>query len=82
MGMPAKTGASHTFGYFISVIVASLLVEHILAYIPSSRYISRRVGEFISTYSNVPVSEEIAGMLLITGLLTGFWGAGFHLYRY
>ena len=80
--MPAKTGASHTFGYFISVIVGSLLVEHILTYIPPSRYVSRRVGELVSTYTTFPVSEEVAGMLLIAGLLTGLWGVGFHLYRY
>lgn len=80
--MPAKTGASHTFGYFISVIVGSILVEHILTYVPPSRYVSRRVGELISTYTAVPVSEEVAGMLLIAGLLTGIWGVGFHLYRY
>lgn len=80
--MPAKTGASHTVGYFISVVVGSLLVEHILTYIPPSRIISRRVGVFLSAYTSVPISEEVAGMLLITGILTGIWGIGFHLYRY
>lgn len=80
--MPAKTGASHTFGYFVSVIVGSLLVEHILTYIPPSRYISRRVGEILSSYTNIPVSEEVAGMLLIGGFLMSVWGVGFHLYRY
>lgn len=82
MYMPAKTGASHTFGYFISLLVGGLLVEHILTYVPSSRYISRRAGELLSTYTDVPVSEEVAGMLLIAGVLTGIWGIGFHLYRY
>lgn len=80
--MPAKTGASHAFGYFVSLLVGGLLVEHILTYIPSSRYISRRAGTLLSTYMNVPVSEGVAGMLLITGILTGIWGVGFHLYRY
>ena len=80
--MPAKTGASHTFGYFLSLLVGGLLIEHILAYIPPSRHISRRVGELLSAYMNVPVSEGVAGMLLITGILTGIWGVGFHLYRY
>ncbi len=80
--MPAKTGASHSFGYLISVLVGGLLVEHILTYVPSSRYISRRVGELLTAYTSVPVAEEVAGMLLIAGVLTGLWGVGFHLYRY
>lgn len=80
--MPAKTGASHTFGYLVSVLVGGFLVEHILAFVPSSRYVSRRTGELLSTYTAVPVSEEVAGMLLIAGVLTGVWGIAFHLYRY
>lgn len=80
--MPAKTGASHSFGYLISVLVGGLLVEHILTYVPSSRFVSRRVGELLTAYTSVPVSAEVAGMLLIAGVLTGVWGVGFHLYRY
>jgi len=80
--MPAKAGASHTFGYFISVIVGSLLVEHILTFVPPSRHISRRVGGLLSTYTDIPISQEVAGMLLIAGFLTGVWSVGYHLYRY
>lgn len=80
--MPAKTGASHSFGYLVSILVGGLLVEHILAYVPSSRYVSRRAGEALSAYTDFPISEEVAGMLLITAVLVGIWGVGFHLYRY
>lgn len=80
--MPVKTGASHTVGYLLSVIVASLLSEHILTYIPPSQYISRRIGALLSRYADIPIAEEVAGMFLITGILIGIWGIGFHLYRY
>jgi hypothetical protein len=80
--VPAKTGVSHSFGYLVSVLVGGLLVEHILAFVPSSRQVSRRAGELLSTYTEVPVSEEAAGMLLIAGVLMCVWGIGFHLYRY
>lgn len=80
--MPARTGASHAVGYLISVLVAGLLVEHILAFVPPSRYVSRLVGDLLSSYASIPIPAEVAGMLLITTLLTGVWGVGFHLYRY
>lgn len=80
--MPAKTGASHSFGYLICVLVGGLLVEHILSYVPPSRYVSQRAGEILSMYTDFPISMEVAGMLLITAVLIGIWGIGFHLYRY
>jgi hypothetical protein len=80
--MPAKTGASHSFGYLVSVLVGGLLVEHVLTYVPSSRRASRAAGELLTTVTDVPVSEEVAGMLLVATVLTGIWGVGFHLYRH
>jgi len=80
--MPAKTGASHSFGYLVSVLVSGLLIEHILTYVPSSRRVSRLAGDLMTSYTNVPVSEEVAGMLLVAAVLIGVWGVGFHLYRH
>lgn len=80
--MPAKTGAAHSFGYFVSVLVSGLLVEHVLVYVPSSREVSRATGELFAAYTSVPMSEEAAGMLLVAAVLICLWGIGFHLYRY
>jgi len=80
--MPAKSGASHSTGYLVSVVVSGLLIEHILAFAPSFRRVSRIAGELLTTYTNVPISEEAAGMLLVTAVLVGVWGVGYHLYRH
>lgn len=80
--MPAKTGASHSFGYLTSVIVSSLLVEHVLTYVPSFRALSRLAGDVVVSYTSVPLSEEASGMLLIATILIFIWGVGFHLYRH
>jgi hypothetical protein len=80
--MPAKTGASHSTGYLVSVLVSGLLIEHILTYVPPSRVVSRTVGNLLTDFTSVPVSAEVAGMLLITTILVGLWGVGFHLYRH
>jgi hypothetical protein len=80
--VPAKTGLSHSLGYLVSVVVGGLLVQHVLAYVPSSRRVSRAAGALLATVTDVPVSEEVAGMLLVATLLTGVWGVGYHLYRH
>jgi len=80
--MPAKSGAFHSLGYLVSVIVSGLLIEYILVYVPSFRQLSTVVGSLLALYLAVPVRDEVAGMMVITMVLLGFWGAGYHIYRY
>ena len=80
--MPAKSGAFHSLGYLVSVIVSGLLIEYILVYIPSFRQISTIAGSLLSVYLTVPIRDEVAGMMVVTMVLLGFWGAGYHMYRY
>lgn len=80
--MPAKAGASHTTGYLVSIVVGGLLVEYILAYLPPFRRISELAGRLLTSYASVPISTEVAGMLLVAAALIGLWGVAYHLYRH
>jgi len=80
--MPAKAGAFHSLGYLVSLLVSGLLIEYILVYVPSFRAVSRLAGTLLTAYIDAPVEEEIAGMLVVVGLLIPIWGVGYHLYRY
>jgi len=80
--MPAKAGASQSTGYLLSVLISGLLIEYILAYLPSFRQISRIAGQVLTTYTSVPISTEVGGMMLVTTVLVGLWGVAYHLYRH
>mgnify|MGYP006276579565 CR=1 FL=1 len=80
--MPAKSGAFHSTGYLVSVVVSGLLIEYVMAYVPSFRAISRFAGNLLSTYLDVPLHEEVAGMMVVTGLLLAVWGAAYHVHRH
>ena len=80
--MPAKAGVSHSTGHLVSVLISGLLIEYILAYLPSFRQISRIAGRLLTSYTSVPISTEVAGMVLVTTVLIGVWGVAYHLYRH
>ena len=79
--MPAKSGAAHSLGYLVCIVASGFLNEYILAYVPPFRELSRIAGNLLQAYLDVPVEEELAGVLLGVGVLLAVWGAGYHVFR-
>jgi len=78
--MPVKSSGSHVSGHLLSIVAASLLVEHIQAFLPSFQKLSARTGTVFNSVTGIPMSEEISGMLLVSAVLISVWGIGYHYY--
>ncbi|WP_435115908.1 hypothetical protein [Halolamina sp. C58] len=79
--MPAKSGAAHSLGYLVCIVVSGFLNKTILTYLPPFERLSRIAGNLLQAYLEVPVEEELAGVMLVIGVLLAVWGAGYHVYR-
>lgn len=80
--MPAKTGGSHSFAAFASMIVGTVISRYIWETIPSFARLSENVGSLLLSVTGVTYSAQFVGGLLIASVLAFAWGVLYHLKRH
>jgi hypothetical protein len=80
--MPAKSGFSHAFAAFTSIIIGSLLSNYLAAHESVLTEVTRTAGRFLTTTIGVPTSSTVGGMLLVSSILAFAWGVAYHVARH
>jgi hypothetical protein len=80
--MPAKTGGSHSFAAFTSMIVGTVISRYIWEMLPPFAHLSETVGALLLDVTGVSYSAEFVGGLLIASVLAFAWGVLYHLKRH
>jgi hypothetical protein len=80
--MPAKTGASHALGAFVSLIVGSVLSKYVWTYTPPLAEASAAVGRSVAAVVGTPLPRDLAGGLVVVVGLSFVWGVVYHLGRH
>jgi len=82
--MPMKSGASHGFAAFTTLIVGTILSKYVWDLLPSLGEVSLLVVRTLQsrTGTALPVTEEFAGALVVMTGLSFVWGTVYHLGRH
>lgn len=82
--MPAKTGASHGFAAFATLLIGSMLSKFVWAVLPPVGDVSMMAMAFLDSQAglDVPTSEQFAGTIVVMVSLSFLWGVVYHLSRY
>lgn len=82
--MPAKSGASHGFAAFATLIIGTILSKLIWDLVPPLGQLSLFVIEIIRSVSgaDIPTSEQFAGTVIVMIVLSFLWGVIYHLGRH
>lgn len=82
--MPAKTGASHGIAAFATLLIGTMLSEFVWAVLPPVGKISLLAMSVLDAQVgiDVPTSEQFAGTIVVTAVLSFLWGVVYHYGRY
>lgn len=82
--MPAKTGASHGFAAFATLLVGTMLSKFVWDLLPPLGEISLLTMEFLNEQVgiDVPTSEQFAGTIVVMVVLSFAWGVVYHFGRH
>lgn len=80
--MPAKTGASHAFAAFLSIIIGSIISNFLSAHTGVLNSVSKGAGELLTGLTGISMSEEVTGLLAVSSLLAFLWGVAYHYARH
>lgn len=76
--MPIRSGLSHAVSAFLSVLISAYLSAHSA----QLQKVTEGVGKFIVEITAVPLDSTVAGLIVITTVLTFFWGVAYHHIRH
>lgn len=80
--MPAKTGGSHSFAAFASMIVATVISKYVWEIAPPFARVSEAAGELLFDVTGVAYAPEFVGSLIIASGLAFVWGTLYHITRH
>jgi len=82
--MPAKTGGSHAFASFVTLVVGTMLSKYIWNLAPPLGEIALLAITGIRTLTGapLPVNEEFAGTVVVMVAISFVWGVVYHLGRH
>jgi hypothetical protein len=82
--MPAKTGASHGIGAFVTLMIGTMLSKFVWDILPPLGEFSYATIRLIRSVTgiNVPVSEQFAGAAVVMVGLSFLWGVVYHFGRH
>jgi len=82
--MPAKTGASHGFAAFATLLLGTMLSNVVWTVLPPVGELSMLAMTILDSFIGleIPTSEQFAGTIVITVALSFLWGVVYHLGRY
>lgn len=78
-----KTGASHGFAAFATLLIGSVVSKFVWAVLPPVAEISLMAMNFLDgqVWLDVPTSEQFAGTIVVMVALSFLWGVVYHLGR-
>jgi len=79
--MPTKSGLSHGFATFISILLGTVISNYLSAHKTIFTRATRSAGDIFTTSLGINQSNTIVGMLLISSVLAFMWGVAYHLAR-
>jgi hypothetical protein len=82
--MPVKSGASHGFAAFGTLIIGTMLSKFIWDILPPLGQLSVRVIKYLNELAGleVPTNEQFAGAVVVMVGLSSLWGVIFHVSRH
>lgn len=80
--MPAKTGASHAFAAFTSMVVGTVLSKYIWNHAPSLAEAGTRVSAMLASTAGVELPATASGSLVVVLGLSFLWGVVYHVTRH
>lgn len=80
--MPAKSGFSHAFAAFASIIIGSFLSNYLAAHESVLTNMTQTAGRWLTATIGVPASSTVVGMLLVSSILAFVWGVAYHVARH
>jgi hypothetical protein len=82
--MPASSGASHGLSAFVTLVIGAMLSKYVWQLVPSLGEVSLLAIVTIRslTGAEIPVSEQIAGMVVVMIALSFVWGVVYHVGRH
>ncbi|WP_115865541.1 hypothetical protein [Halorussus litoreus] len=80
--MPAKTGGSHSFAAFASMIVATVISKYVWQVAPPFARVSEMAGELLLDVTGVVYPPQFVGSLIIASGLAFVWGVLYHVTRH
>lgn len=79
--MPASSGASHGAAAFVTLIIGAILSKYVWQVLPPigelSLFVMGRIKSL--TGADIPVNEQIAGMVVVMIGLSFVWGVVYHI---
>ncbi|WP_430505597.1 hypothetical protein [Haloparvum sp. PAK95] len=82
--MPAKSGGSHAFTSFATLLIGAVLSKYVWTFAPPLGEASLFAIETIRSLTGVtiPVNEQFAGIAVIMVTLSFLWGVVYHVGRH
>lgn len=82
--MPAKSGASHGFAAFGSLIIGTILSKFVWDFLPPLGKLSLHTMTLLNKQAgvNIPTSERFAGSAVVMVGLSFIWGIIYHVTRH
>jgi hypothetical protein len=82
--MPASSGASHGIAAFLSLVVGAILSKYVWQLLPSVGEASLLAITLVrsTTGAEIPLNEQMAGMVIVMIALSFVWGVVYHIGRH
>ncbi|WP_436931549.1 hypothetical protein [Halosimplex halobium] len=80
--VPAKTGASHAFAAFASLLAGSVLSEYVTETLPPLASVGETVSALLVAATGVALPRPLSGSLVVVLALSFVWGAVYHYARH
>ena len=80
--MPAKSGLSHGFAAFTSILLGSLLSNYLAAHQSLLTDLTVTVGRTVVGLVGLTVPRNVAGLLILGTVISFCWGIAYHVARH
>lgn len=79
--MPAKSGLSHAFAAFTSILIGSLLTNYLTAHEALLTDLTVAAGRLVIGAAGLDAPRTVAGLLVVGSVLSFCWGIAYHFAR-
>jgi hypothetical protein len=80
--MPAKSGLSHGFAAFTSIVLGSFISNYLAAHESILTGLTVSVGRAVTGTVGIEASDTLAGLVVVGFWLAFVWGLAYHLARH
>lgn len=80
--MPAKSGLSHGFAAFFSIIIGSFISNYLSAHQSLLTDLTVAAGQAAVGLVGLRANRRVAGLVVVGSLLAFCWGIAYHVARH